>query len=68
MDKERDLTRKEKVLLYHYGGLELLKKKGMITGPDMLTKKGLLEYAELIDSGFRPTRKESKWAIKEIMG
>jgi len=34
----------------------------------MLTKKGLLEYAELIDSGFRPTRKESKWAIKEIMG
>ena len=68
MDKERDLTRKEKVLLYHYGGLDLLKKKGMITGPDMLTKKGMLEYAELIDSGFRPTRKESKWAIKEIMG
>lgn len=68
MDKERELSRKEKVLLYHYGGLDLLKKRGLIKGPDMLTKKGLLQFADLIDSGFRPTKKESQWAIKEIMG
>lgn len=47
------ISEEQKHMLYLYGVLDALKRKGAIDCPDYLTDEGKEAYEQLISSGFR---------------
>ena len=66
--EKRDLTRKEKVLLFVFADLNHLVDLGILVGKAVrITPKGKETIEKLESEGFEPTEEEIEWAMDGII-